>query len=182
MAPQVVEFPKRYAELFKLLQSRHLALLSARKEKEPGTFKRKLNRAGNTVFVRPELVEGTLSKGFELYEILKPGIARAIFMMFLIAEVHPFLDGNGRIARIMMNAELVSANETRIIIPTVYREDYILTLRRLSGESDEKPFIRMLQRAQKFTASINYADYKNALNQFEKSNAFLDPSEGKLMF
>ena len=29
-------------------------------------------------------------------------------MMFLVSEVHPFVDGNGRIARIMMNAELVA--------------------------------------------------------------------------
>ena len=32
-------------------------------------------------------------------------IARAIYMMFLVSEVHPFDDGNGRMARIMMNAE-----------------------------------------------------------------------------
>lgn len=103
-------------------------------------------------------------------------------MMFLIAEVHPFLDGNGRIARIMMNAELVSANECRIIIPTVYREDYVLTLRRLSREWDENPYIRMLQRAQSFTASIDFSDYQNASSQLKKCNAFLEPSEGKLIF
>ncbi|GAI76162.1 unnamed protein product, partial [marine sediment metagenome] len=28
-------------------------------------------------------------------------------IMFVISEIHPFLDGNGRIARVMMNAELV---------------------------------------------------------------------------
>ena len=33
--------------------------------------------------------------------------------MFLISEVHPFDDGNGRIARVMMNAELVSAADVR---------------------------------------------------------------------
>jgi len=38
--------------------------------------------------------------------------------MFLITEVHPFLDGNGRVARLFMNCELVSANQPRIIIPT----------------------------------------------------------------
>ncbi|WP_286145042.1 Fic family protein [Bacteroides caecimuris] len=48
--------------------------------------------------------------------------ARAIFMMFMISEVHPFNDGNGRIARVMMNAELVRADQSRIIIPTVFRE------------------------------------------------------------
>lgn len=174
--------PNSVAQLFELLQDRHSQLLSARKEKEPGEFKRKVNRAGNTVFVHPDLVKGTLAKGFELYQILKPGIARAIFMMFLIAEVHPFLDGNGRIARIMLNAELVSANECRIIIPTVYREDYILALRRLTRERDEDPYIRMLLRAQAFTASIDFSGYQKAVLQLKKCNTFLDPSEGKLIF
>ena len=46
---------------------------------------------------------------------------RAVFMMLLVSEVHPFADGNGRIARVMMNAELVGAAEERIIIPTAFR-------------------------------------------------------------
>lgn len=174
--------PQTAAELFDLLKSRHALLMSARKEKEPGAFKNKINRAGSTVFVTPELVIGTLTKAFELYSMIEPGFKRAIFMMFLIAEVHPFLDGNGRIARIMMNAELEYTEECRIIIPTVYREDYILALRRLSREWDPNPYTRMLQRAQAFTASIDFSDYENCLEQFRKANAFSDPSEGKLKF
>jgi Fic family protein len=49
-------------------------------------------------------------------------------MMFLVAEVHPFADGNGRVARIMMNAELVAARESRIIVPTVFRNNYLMAL------------------------------------------------------
>jgi hypothetical protein len=174
--------PDSVEALFNLLKHRHSELLGARKDKEPGKFKAKLNRAGNTVFVHPDMVTGTLAKGFELYLGLQPGMARAMFMMFLIAEVHPFLDGNGRIARLMMNSELVSSNESRIIIPTVYREDYILTLRRLSRAGDTDPYIRMLRRAQAFTASIDFSDYNKAIHQLKKCHAFLDPSEGKLVF
>ena len=82
----------------------------------------------------------------------------------------------------MMNAELVHANESRIIIPTVYREDYILALRKLSRDWDAHPYIRMLKKAQSFTASIDYSAYQNCLEQFRRSNAFLEPSEGKLIF
>jgi Fic family protein len=38
--------------------------------------------------------------------------------MFLISEVHPFDDGNGRVARAFMNAELVAAGHCRILIPS----------------------------------------------------------------
>jgi Fic family protein len=102
--------------------------------------------------------------------------------MFVVAETHPFIDGNGRLARIMMNVELVYARQSRIIIPTVYREDYMLALRRLSRSGDPVPYIRMLIHAQSFTASIDFSHYDTALKQLENCNAFMDQHEGKLIF
>lgn len=43
--------------------------------------------------------------------------ARAVFMMFMVSEVHPLDDGNGRVACVMMNAELSANGEQRVIIP-----------------------------------------------------------------
>lgn len=155
--------------------------MDAREDKMPGQFKDTVNRAGNTVFVKPDEVRGTLAKGYEFYKQLPLGITRAIFMMFLISEVHPFLNGNGRIARILMNAELDVANQSRIIIPTAFREDYLLALRKLSRMQDPAPYVRMLSYAQQFTASISFDEYNQALIQLRSSNAFLEPSEGKLI-
>lgn len=59
--------------------------------------------------------------------------------MFILSEVHPFLDGNERIARIMMNSELVKEEQSKIIIPTVYHDDYLGALRKLTGQSNLKP-------------------------------------------
>lgn len=176
---EMSEVPNSPEHLTQLLQSRHAVMMEGRPA-IAGHFKEQANRAGETIFVAPELVIGTLKKGFEFYTTLDPGIARAIFMMFLVAEVHPFIDGNGRIARIMMNAELVAQEEMRIIIPTVYREDYILALRRLSRSQDAIPYIRMLSKAQGFTANIDFSDFDQALQQLRNCNAFLEPHEGKL--
>lgn len=173
--------PNSADELIGLLRSRHATLLSARPEKRPGELKEKPNRAGNTVFVEPALVRGTLIKGFEIYRALEDSFARAIFMMFLIAEVHPFTDGNGRLARIMMNAELMHGKRCRIIIPTVYREDYLLALRALSRESRTDPYIRMIDRAQIFVSAIDFNDYEQALVTLRRCNAFSEPSEAKLV-
>lgn len=167
-------------ELLKLLKARHAVLLGGRPEKNPGSFKETINRAGETVFVAPELVTGTLMKGFEVYRALEDPLARAMYMMLLIAEVHPFADGNGRIARVMMNAELVHGERCRIIIPTVYREDYLLALRALTRSGNTEPYIRTLDRAQEFTASIDFSSYEQALSQLRESNAFLEPHEGRL--
>jgi len=161
-----------------LLKKRHSILMAARKDKRPGEFKEIVNRAGNTVFVLPQLVRGTLFKGFELYQLLDNPFARAAFIMFVISEVHPFLDGNGRIARIMMNAELVSAGQCRIFIPTVFREDYLLTLRRLTREGDGEPYMKMLDKAQKFVSKINFSDHEKALKMLYACNAFTKHDEG----
>lgn len=172
--------PETPNQLIQILQQRHAILMEAREDINPGHFKETINRAGNMIFVRPEEVRGTLFKGYEFYKQLPIGISRAIFMMFLISEVHPFVDGNGRVARILMNAELDVANQSRIIIPTVFREDYLLSLRKLSRKLDPAPYVRMLSYAQQFTASIAYEDYNQALVQLQSCNAFLEPNEGKL--
>src|SRR5690606_14346521 len=117
--------PETPDHLLEILQYRHKIMLNARPSKKPGEFKDRNNRAGNTDFVEVELVRGTLIKGFEFYQALNEPFAKATYMMFLISEVHPFLDGNGRLARVMMNAELVRAEQSKIIIPTVFRDDYL---------------------------------------------------------
>ena len=68
-------------------------------------------------------------------------------MMFMIIEVHPFLDVNGRIARIMKNAELDTKGLSKIIIPIFYREDYMGSLKKLTKLRDRDAYISMLLRA-----------------------------------
>ena len=80
--------PRNFEELTTLLKSRHALLLEGRPDKAPGRFKVDPNRAGSTLFVAPELVEGTLTKGFEVYRSLTSPLHRAIFMMFLVSDVH----------------------------------------------------------------------------------------------
>jgi hypothetical protein len=103
-------------------------------------------------------------------------------MMFMTSEVHPFLDGNGRISRVMMNAELTHAGEVKIIIPTVFRDDYMLVLRKLTRQGDPEPYIRAMQRIHWFCAMVYGEDRQAMLNFLTASNAFLEPTEGQLRF
>lgn len=169
--------PKTHDDLIRIILYRHEILLSSRKDKNPGQFKDKNNRAGETHFVDFSLVRGTLIKGFELYHALKNPFSKAAYMMFLISEIHPFLDGNGRIARVMMNAELASAKQSKIIIPTVYREDYMGALRKLTRQYKPDAYIRMLQRAQEFSSTIFDDDINNMEKHLKNSNAFKEPAE-----
>jgi len=172
--------PKRFDDLLAMLNQRHTIIMSKRPDKLPGKFKVEGNRAGSTLFVAPELVEGTLKKGFELYQSLDVPFQRAVFMMFLVAEVHPFADGNGRIARVMMNAELVAGNEQRIIIPTVFRNNYLMALKAMTHNKHPEPLIRTLDFAQRYTGRVAWSDKDISYKILEKTNAFIDPNEADL--
>ena len=172
--------PTDYKSLIELLTQRHAIIMRGRPDKLPGSFKQKANRAGNTTFVEPHLVRGTLKQAIEPYQALEHPLAKAIFIMFAISEIHPFADGNGRIARVMMNAELQTAGHCKIIVPTAYREDYLLALRKLTRQQIPDAYIRMLDRAQAFSHWLNADDYDAMLAQLNESKAFLEPSEGKL--
>jgi len=172
--------PGKPEELLEILLYRHKVLMSARTSKKPGQFKDKNNRAGDTHFVDHSLVKGTLIKGFDFYQALTNPFAKAAFMMFLISEVHPFLDGNGRTARVMMNAELVKQGQSKIIIPTVYRDDYMLALRKLTRQQAPSPYIRMLQKAQMFSSAIAGDDMDTMEKKLRVSNAFKEHDRAKL--
>ena len=46
----------------------------------------------------------------------------------------------------MMNAELTAAGQTKIIVPTVFRPDYIGALRRLSRDGDPEVLVAAMAR------------------------------------
>lgn len=176
-AAEMSLLPGTFEQLVSLLERRHATEMEGRPGKGPGLFKTEPNRAGSTLFVAPELVRGTLGLGFDIYRGLDSPLHRAIFMMFLIAEVHPFADGNGRVARIMMNAELVAAGECRILIPSVYRNNYLSALRALSHNRLPRSLIRTLDFAQRYTHSIDFSTLDGARRLLERTNAFLDANE-----
>ena len=166
--------PQTAEELIEILQERHRVMMAARPDRDPGMFKMKNNHAGDTHFVDYTLVRGTLMKGFEYYQALESPFAKALFMLFMISEVHPFNDGNGRISRIMMNAELVHADQSKIIIPTVFREDYLNALRRLTRKGDPSVIVRAISRVRQFSSNITGEDFEATKEYLEKCYAFKD--------
>jgi fido (protein-threonine AMPylation protein) len=171
--------PQNGNELVELLKARHAVMLGARTDKLPGTFKQQPNQAGSTTFVAPDLVEGTLLHGFDQGASLTSPFARAVFLMFLVSEVHPFIDGNGRIARIMMNAELARANEVRIIIPTVYRLNYLAALKAATHTGNDGALIATLAFARRWTGRIDFSDRRTAEADLARTNALRDAQEAE---
>lgn len=174
--------PSTANELIEILQDRHRIMMAARPDRNPGKFKMQNNHAGDSHFVDYTLVRGTLIKGFDFYKALTSPFAKALFILFMISEIHPFKDGNGRISRIMMNAELVHADQSKIIIPTVFREDYLNGLRRLTRKGDPSVIIRAMSRVRLFSTKIIGENFDETRRYLEGTNAFKDGDEYILKF
>lgn len=177
---EMIVTPSKAEELLKILTYRHSILLRARADKNPGMFKDKNNYAGSTSFVDYNLVNGTLLKSYEFYSALDHPFAKAAFIMFVVSEVHPFLDGNGRIGRVMMNAELVKAGLSKILIPTVFRDDYMGALKKFTKQRKCDSYIKMLLRAYEFSANVYSEDMEEMQKYLTTCNAFTDDSDGIL--
>jgi hypothetical protein len=165
-----------------VLQERHRAMLERRPEAHPGQLKLESNYAGTTQFVQPSHVRGTLAEGSRLALTIPEGLARAIYYLFLIAEVHPFADGNGRLSRLVMNAELSRAGRCRVIVPTLFHPQFVDCLRALTQGGRADPLIKAMFRMADWCAQFNYADLPKVIEAIKTTHAFEEsPSEFRLL-
>lgn len=167
--------PRDADELEAYLRDGHRTILGGRPEAAPGEYKERANRAGMTYFVHPDLVRGTLREGMAIGHTLADGLPRAIFAMFVVAEVLPFADGNGRVARLLMNAALTSAEQCRVMIPLSYRDEYLAALRALSQNRNAAPIWRMIDRVQRWASLLEWTGRDSVLALMDQTNALVTP-------
>jgi len=72
----------------------------------------------------------------------------------------------------MMNAELVAGRQSKIIVPTGFRSDYLSALRRLSRDDDPSIYIKALRFLHDFTGQIDWATHDRAEADLHTTNAF----------
>jgi fido (protein-threonine AMPylation protein) len=171
--------PSTADDLIEILQDQHRIMLAERPEIGPGRWKQLNNRVGGHEFVDHRLVEGTLRQAFRFYASLPAGFARAAFAMYLVSEVHPFADGNGRTARVLMNSELTAAGQQRIIVTTHDRGDYLASLRGMSNSLNMPAYVTVLAALQRRTADIDFSTLASAERDLNERRAFTDPDEDR---
>ena len=74
-------------------------------------------------------------------------IVRAAELHYNLAAVHPFEDGNGRFARLMMNAVLLQAGYGFCVIRRVFRAEYISALESLHRGGSPQTFLDLILNA-----------------------------------
>lgn len=87
-------------------------------------------------------------------------IEKAVFAHAELAKVHPFLDANGRLARLVMNYFLMKENYLAVTMSAKLKNRYIEVLETFKVEKDITPFVNfieelLLQRYQQLNEELN---------------------------
>ena len=64
----------------------------------------------------------------------------------MFVYIHPYMDGNGRMGRFLMNVMLAAGGYPWTIVPLEKRDTYMAALERASVEQDITPFASFLGR------------------------------------
>lgn len=103
-----------------------------------------------------EAVRDCMAVFFELLEAEAEPQVRAVLGHFLFVFIHPYMDGNGRLARFLMNLMLVPAGYVWTVIPVERRKEYMDALEQASSFANVSPFAV-------FIAELAKAQAKEAL-------------------
>lgn len=101
-------------------------------------------RTSRYVPPRWEAVRDAMPALFDLIEGEKEASVRAVLGHWLIGYIHPYPDGNGRMARFLMNAMLASGGYPWTVVRVEDRIAYLQALDRASIDADIGPFATFL--------------------------------------
>lgn len=91
-----------------------------------------------------EAVRDLMPAFFELLNQEESPEVRVVLGHFFFAYIHPYADGNGRMARYLMNTMLAAGGYPWLIVPVDHRQSYLAALEAASVRQDIVPFATLL--------------------------------------
>lgn len=91
-----------------------------------------------------EAVRELMPAFFELLSQETEPAVRVVLGHFMFVYIHPYIDGNGRMGRFLMNLMLASGGYPWIVVPLERRDDYMAALESASVEGNIRPFAELL--------------------------------------
>lgn len=95
---------------------------------------------------RAEAVSDAMSVFFEMLEKERDPAVRVVLGHFIFVYIHPYMDGNGRIGRFLMNVMMAAGGYPWTVIPLERRDTYMASLEQASSRQNITPFARFLGR------------------------------------
>jgi len=89
-------------------------------------------------------VRDAITTLFHLLQSEENAFVRSVLGHFIFVYIHPYMDGNGRMGRFLMNLMLASGGYPWTVIPIKRRKDYMLALEYASVKRDIKHFAILL--------------------------------------
>jgi len=91
-----------------------------------------------------EAVRELMPQFFELLKAESEPAVRVVLGHFVFVYIHPYIDGNGRMGRFLMNAMMAAGGYPWIIIPVERRSEYMTALESASVGQNITPFAEFL--------------------------------------
>ena len=101
-------------------------------------------RNSRHVPLNPDALRDAMATFFELLSEEEDPAVRVVLGHFIFVYIHPYMDGNGRTGRFLMNVMMAAAGYPWTVIPVQARDRYMATLETASVEPDIGPFAAFL--------------------------------------
>ena len=106
----------------------------------------------NLVFIRnalhvppaPEAVRECMPALIELLQVEEHPAVRAVLGHFIFVFIYPYMDGNGRLSRFLMNYMLTTGGYPWTIVTVQSRNSYLAALEQASTHGNIKPFADLI--------------------------------------
>lgn len=98
----------------------------------------------NHIPLTPEAVREAMPALFELLKKESEASVRTVLGHFIFVYIHPYMDGNGRMGRFLMNTMLASGGYPWTVIPVEERPKYMESLESASVKQNIIPFTKFL--------------------------------------
>jgi hypothetical protein len=95
---------------------------------------------------RHEAVQDCMPAFFDILREEPEPSVRVVLGHFMLVYIHPYMDGNGRMGRFLMNVMLAAGGYPWTVIPLEKRDGYMAALESASVEQDIAPFAMFLGR------------------------------------
>lgn len=99
-------------------------------------------------------VSDAMSALFDRLEGEDSPIVSAVLSHWLLGYIHPYADGNGRMARFLMNLMLASGGYPWTTIIVDDRDEYMAALETASVDNDIRPFAKFIARTVKAATNV----------------------------